>query len=175
MIIELENCLGKREGKRGFIFTSTIPTRLNTLSPPTKRTKKPQISRPEAFSFHIWCTRRRLNLEVNCQLLKGLVLCMFPRDTPGDTRRWLLGCFWPVSRCRKAPSKFFAPSPTNGNVITITTSLMVQSISGPITSLLTFRGTIATHLRRWCCRRVIVPPHRGVLAIPPRQHHPVSG
>lgn len=51
MIVELENCLGKR----GFIFTSPIPTRLNTLSPPTKRTKKPQISRPEAFSFHIWC------------------------------------------------------------------------------------------------------------------------
>src|SRR3990167_5810581 len=31
---------------------------ISTKSPPKK---KPQISRPEAFPFHIWCTRRDSN------------------------------------------------------------------------------------------------------------------
>lgn len=48
------------------------------------------------------------------------------------------GVFSPLHAGEK-PSKFVAPSPTNGNVITITTPLMVQSISGHITSFLTFK------------------------------------
>jgi hypothetical protein len=81
--------------------------------------------------------------------LKGFVFLSFQGDTHGDTRRCLLGCFWPVSRWLKKPSKFVALSPTNGNVIVIdppdcngvvitTTPLMDQSICCPIISLLTF-------------------------------------
>lgn len=44
--------------------------------------------------------RRRLNLELMCQFLKGFVFCAFPRDTPGDTRRSLLGRF--LARCTLA-------------------------------------------------------------------------
>ncbi|MGN7443426.1 hypothetical protein [Pseudomonas lactis] len=35
--------------------TSTVPTQFNTVTHQIPKTKKPQISRPEAFSFHIWC------------------------------------------------------------------------------------------------------------------------
>lgn len=61
-------------------------------------------------------------------------ICMFVFSW--DIRRWLQGYFWLVLRWLKKASKFVAPSLTNGNVIT--TPLMVQSISDPITSFLTF-------------------------------------
>ena len=78
---------------------------------------------PRSFDlglFHMYLVpRRRLNLEVMYQFLKGLVFFGFKRDTPGDTRCCLLGCFRPVSRWLKKLSKLVAPSPTNGNTILI--------------------------------------------------------
>ena len=62
---------------------------------------------------------RRLNLWVKCPLLKGLVICAFLRDTPGDTRRRLLGCVRSAFRWLKKPSRFVAPPPANGIVIVI--------------------------------------------------------
>lgn len=41
--------------------TSTVPTQFNTVTHQIPKTKKPQISQPGAFPFHIWCTRRDSN------------------------------------------------------------------------------------------------------------------
>lgn len=131
--------------------------------------------------------RRRLNLWVTLPFLKGLVCFAFLRDTPGDTWRWLLGCFRPVLRTpRKAP-RFVAPSPTNGTVMRPPQvqrcghhhhSLMDQPIGGPPfrSSLLrshrhTFAAMVlapcgsSTTQRRFCHSPAPAPPRIGVVVI----------
>lgn len=124
------------EGKRREAEASTSILYINTVSMPRENMhlcifleglhlaklenkKAPGLS---TWGFFVRMPRRRLNLELTFPFLKGFVFCAFPRDTPGDTRRLLLGCFWPASLRLKKPSRFVALSPTNGNASLISPS-----------------------------------------------------